>query len=191
MPEVPERVRLALASAEAAGFGLASDERVGRLLAVLAASVGPGGRVLELGTGTGVGTAWIVDGIGVRADVELVTVEVDAAISALAQEQPWPGFVRFVAGEAVAALPSLGRFDLIFADAQGGKWERLDLTIAALQAGGLLLVDDMTPAASWGPDQAKKQSAVRQSLARHPDLVSCELDWATGVILCARRPPAG
>jgi predicted O-methyltransferase YrrM len=32
-----------------------------------------------------------------------------------------------------------GRFDLIFADAQGGKWEGLDGTVAALRPGGLML----------------------------------------------------
>ena len=43
----------------------------------------------------------------------------------------------------VALFDELGQFSLIFADAPGGKWEGLDRTIAALEPGGLLVVDDM------------------------------------------------
>jgi predicted O-methyltransferase YrrM len=39
-------------------FGMASDPLTGALLATLAASK-PGGRFLELGTGTGGATAWL------------------------------------------------------------------------------------------------------------------------------------
>ena len=44
---------------EALGFSMASEPKTGALLAALAASK-PGGRFLELGTGTGVGTAWLL-----------------------------------------------------------------------------------------------------------------------------------
>src|SRR4051794_22116841 len=47
---------------EQIGFQLASEQRTGVLLRVLAASK-PGGHLLELGTGTGVGTAWLLDGM--------------------------------------------------------------------------------------------------------------------------------
>jgi len=64
MPAVPELVDAASTSGSEAGFQYSSDERVGRLLAVLAASVPEHGRILELGTGAGVGTAWLVSGLG-------------------------------------------------------------------------------------------------------------------------------
>ena len=44
---------------------------------------------------------------------------------------------------ALEMLDSAGQFDLIFADAQGGKWDGLDRAIAALRPHGLLIVDDM------------------------------------------------
>jgi len=160
---------------------------VGELLAVLAASVPTNARVLELGTGTGVGTAWIAHGLADRPDVEVVTVDIDPQVSAAARRQPWPAGVRFLVGDAVELLPSLGRFALIFADAQGGKWERLDLTVDALAAGGFLLVDDMTPTQEWDEEQTTKQSEVRDGLHRHADLMTCEMDWATGLVLCVRR----
>jgi hypothetical protein len=60
---------------------------------VLAAAVPANGRVLELGTGTGVGTAWITHGLQGRADVEVVTVEIDATTAALAAQYSGPSWV--------------------------------------------------------------------------------------------------
>src|SRR6185436_2966715 len=40
---------------------------VGRTLAVLAAAMPPNGKILESGTAAGVGTAWIVSGLGSRS----------------------------------------------------------------------------------------------------------------------------
>src|SRR5450631_1775884 len=43
-------------------------------------------------------------------------------------------------GDALGVVGEGGTFDLIFADAQGGKWAGLDRTIAALRPHGLLVV---------------------------------------------------
>src|SRR5215831_9020047 len=59
---------------EALDFRLASEPLTGCLLRTLAASK-PAGLLLELGTGTGVGTAWMLDGM--TRDATLVTVEND------------------------------------------------------------------------------------------------------------------
>ncbi len=63
------------ADTAAAGFTMASEPKTGALLSVLAASK-PGGRLLELGTGTGIGTAWMLSGMD--ADRTLDTVDVEA-----------------------------------------------------------------------------------------------------------------
>jgi predicted O-methyltransferase YrrM len=187
MSELPERVQVAQGNAEQAGFPYSCEEEVGPLLAVLAAAVPTDGRILELGTGAGVGTAWLVHGLGERTDVGLVSVESDASTMALARSQDWPGYVRFVVDDAVRALPSLGRFHLLFADAQGGKWDRLDLSIAALEPGGTLVVDDMAPRDWWNAEHAANQEKVRATLARHPQLTTCELAWSSGVLLSVRQ----
>ena len=60
MPEevpVPPLVAAALARSRQMGFPMSCDPVVGRLLAVLAAHLPEGARVLELGTGAGVGTS--------------------------------------------------------------------------------------------------------------------------------------
>ncbi|MEU7741318.1 hypothetical protein [Nonomuraea sp. NPDC049158] len=58
--DLPELVRVAHERAEAAGFDYSCDPDVGRLLAVLAAQVPEGGRILEMGTGLGAGVGWLV-----------------------------------------------------------------------------------------------------------------------------------
>jgi len=74
---IPDRVTVAMARAEAAGFPLSCEPAVGQLLAVLAAYLPASGHVLELGAGAGVGTAWVVTGVSDRRDVTLVSVEPD------------------------------------------------------------------------------------------------------------------
>lgn len=185
---LPEPVRLATERAERAGFAMSCDPGTGSLLAVLAAAVPANGRVLELGTGTGVGTAWITHGLGGRGDVEVVTVEIDEATAATAAQYPWPSWVRLVTGDAVEVTRAAGSFDLIFADAPGGKWQGLDTTVAALRPGAHLLVDDMTPAEFADDRHARITSEVRARLLGHPDLTSVEIAWSTGLILSTRRP---
>ena len=178
----------ALARAAELGFDQSSEPDVGRLLAVLAGGVPPGGRVLEIGTGIGYGTAWIVEGLFGREDVAVVSVEIDPVRHAAVAADAWPPFVEFLLGDVLALFDSLGTFDLIFADAQGGKWERLDRTIDALSRGGLLVVDDMRrPTVTSDPRQVDKTAEVRETLLADPRLVSVELDWSSGLILSRRR----
>lgn len=186
-PAEDARVARAQAHAEALGFTMSSNPEVGRLLAVLAAAVPRGGRILEIGTGTGVGTAALLAGLGARTDATIDTLEIDAEAGARARDNDWPGHVRFHIGDAVELLPGLGAFDLIYADAQGGKWYGLDRTLAALAPGGVLLVDDMTPEEWWSAEQRVNQARVRDALTSSPLLTACELDTAGGLILCTRR----
>jgi demethylmenaquinone methyltransferase/2-methoxy-6-polyprenyl-1,4-benzoquinol methylase len=185
---MPPLVRQAVARARESGFPYACEPEVGRLLATLAAHLRPGARVLELGTGTGVGTAWMTSALLPRADVTVVSVEKDPQTAALAARGDWPGFVELRCADALAVLDDAGEFDLIFADAQGGKWQGLDRTIAALAPHGLLVVDDMTPMPAWDAEQHARQQEVRQALLTSPLLTSVELAHGSGVILSSRRP---
>jgi demethylmenaquinone methyltransferase/2-methoxy-6-polyprenyl-1,4-benzoquinol methylase len=127
--ELPGSVRAAYERASSAGFELACEVEVGRLLAALAAAVLGGGRVLEIGTGVGVGLAWLVHGLGARRDVEVVTVELDDEVQRTALSAPWPPWVRFESGDGAKAVGGLGQFDLIFPDAPGGKIFKLSSSV--------------------------------------------------------------
>src|SRR5512147_460976 len=67
-----------------AGFSMNSDALTGALLRTLAAAK-PGGEFLELGTGCGLGTCWILDGMS--AGSSLVSVDTDSGVQAIAREE--------------------------------------------------------------------------------------------------------
>jgi predicted O-methyltransferase YrrM len=184
---LPTRVVAAQARAKAAGFTLSCEPEVGHLLATLAAAVPDGGRIVELGTGTGVGTAWLVEGLGSRTDVDLVTIEKEGTTSAVARAGDWPAFVTFVVGDAIANLDDHAPYDLVFADAPAGKWWGFDRTFGALRPGGILVVDDMEAAYDDELPYHAEMKNTRDEIVGHPELMSAELAFGTGVILSVRR----
>jgi demethylmenaquinone methyltransferase/2-methoxy-6-polyprenyl-1,4-benzoquinol methylase len=186
----PPLVAAAMDRAREAGFPMSSEPAVGQLLATLTAHLPAGARVLELGTGTGVGTAWIASGLLPRTDVTVLTVESDPARAQLAAQGDWPPFVELRHGDGLDVLAresQEGAFDLIFADSPAGKWYGREQVIAALRPHGLLVVDDMTPLPDWDEDMRAGQEEVRQALLGAPELTSVELAHGSGVILCARN----
>jgi hypothetical protein len=50
-----------------------------------------------------------------------------------------------------------------------------------------LLVDDMTPGEFADERHARKTAEVRGRLLGHPDLISLEIAWSSGLILSTRR----
>ncbi|WP_448603306.1 hypothetical protein [Thermoleptolyngbya sp.] len=80
----PAVVAAILAYTAALDFQMLSEPLTGVLLRSLCASK-PGGRFLELGTGTGAATAWMLDGMDAQST--LLTVDCEAALVAIAQTQ--------------------------------------------------------------------------------------------------------
>jgi predicted O-methyltransferase YrrM len=183
--ELPGSVRAAYERASSAGFQLACEVEVGRVLAALAAAVPGGGRVLEIGTG--VGLAWLVHGLGARRDVEVVTVELDDEVQRTALSAPWPPWVRFESGDGADAVGGLGQFDLIFPDAPGGKIFELRRTVAALRRGGVLVVDDMDLTRHEDEQLRSALAVVRHRLLGDAELVCAELSFSSGVIVAVKR----
>src|SRR5262249_28758260 len=130
-------------------FSMASEPLVGALLRTLAASK-PGGRFLELGTGTGVATAWLLAGMDAASTLE--SVDNDARVQQIA-ERTLGGDprLRLITSDGQAYLQGQppGLFDLVFADAMPGKYEDLDLALAMVKCGGFYVADDMLPQANW------------------------------------------
>jgi predicted O-methyltransferase YrrM len=176
------------------GFPMASERRTGALLRTLAAAK-PGGQFLELGTGTGLATAWLLDGMDSHA--RLVTVDLDPNAQAIARALLGTDpRLDIVTEDAAAYLERLGApgstdthggFDLIFADAMIGKYSMLDETLALLRPGGFYVIDDMLPQASWPEGHAPKVPHLLATLAARPDLRLATLAWSSGLAVAVRR----
>src|SRR6187401_458962 len=113
----PEAVRGIVSDTEAMSFTMVSEAKVGSLLATLAASK-PAGRILELGTGTGHGTAWLLAGMDAASVLD--TVDTDEGVVAVAQRHlSTDERVRFhvMDGAEFIQKASPQQFDLIYADA--------------------------------------------------------------------------
>jgi predicted O-methyltransferase YrrM len=161
---IPPLVEKALALAERTGFTRSCSEETGRLLQVLAGARGLE-RVAEIGTGAGVGAAWILSALD--PDVAFVTVELDEerardAAALLADDAA----ARVLHGDWREVLPGEAPFDLLFAD--GGRAKAHEEIVGLLAPGGMLVVDDLTPGYS-DPDP------VRELWLGHRRLVAAEV----------------
>ncbi|WFB10504.1 class I SAM-dependent methyltransferase [Streptomyces sp. LX-29] len=184
---IPSAVADAYGRARELGFSKSSRPEVGALISVLASAVPGYGRVLELGTGAGLGLAWVVYGLGERNDVEVVSIEIDPVQAAFVANSGWPEWVSIVAGDALEIVPTMGAFDLIFLDVPDAKNRRLCDAVAALRPGGKLLIDDMgLPGASNSPSGAGL-ATIRDQLFSDRRLVCAELAYSSGMILAVRR----
>jgi predicted O-methyltransferase YrrM len=183
----PPRWREIDARSRALGFDMPSEPKTGAMLRLLAASK-PDGRLLELGTGTGLATAWLLAGMGHGA--LLVSVDSDASVQAVAHEALGQDpRVSFVVADGLAHVRAQapGTLDLIFADAWPGKYEGLDETLALLRPGGLYVVDDMVRQPNWPEGHQARVDELTARLKSHPDLTTVALDWASGLVVAARR----
>ena len=163
--EPPPLVREALASAGARGFAQSCSDATGRLLHVLAAQV-RAGRIGELGTGAGVGTAWMASALDPAT--ELFTVERDGALaSAAAGLFGDLGNVSVVHGDW-SELASRAPFWLVFCDAGDPKLGSPDAVVAMLEVGATVVLDDFS-----GLDH--RGDVTRDAWLRHPRLVTTEL----------------
>jgi predicted O-methyltransferase YrrM len=185
--DLPAVVREARQRAVNQSFSMSSDLAVGELLATLAAAAPVGASILELGTGVGVGLSWILHGLGTRADASVLTVDADEALINSTRNAAWPDWVHFLVADGAAVVRERGPFDLIFADAVGGKIEGLDATVAALAPRGVLLVDDMDPSLHREDGLITPLETVRDRLMSHPSLITAELPFSTHMILAVKR----
>jgi predicted O-methyltransferase YrrM len=183
----PSRLTPILERTKAIGFGLASETRTGALLRTLAASK-PGGRFLELGTGTGVATCWLLDGMDIAS--ELTSVDVDSKVQAIARaELSGDTRLRLITEDA---LVFLGRqeacsFDLVFADAIPGKYEGLDHALRVVKRGGFYVIDDMLPQPNWPEGHTQRVPLLMEQLFARQDFRILPMAWASGVILAVRK----
>ena len=185
----------ALAAIEAGtkelNFTMASEHRTGALLQVLAASK-RGGKLLELGTGTGISTAWLLSGMD--SGSTLLSVDTDARFQDVARESlGHDARLTLVTEDAATWILRQPKFsfDLIFADAMPGKYEVLDETLTLVKSGGFYVIDDMLPEPNWPEGHGEKADALLYTLSVRPCFCMVPMIWASGVALLVRKSVEG
>jgi predicted O-methyltransferase YrrM len=182
----PMALEAIMAETRKIGFQSWCWPQVGALLRVMA-SLKPGGRLLEVGTGTGAGTCWLLDGMDAAA--QLLTVDIDPKVQAVARTHLATNPRLSMLCEDAATVirrQQPNSFDLIFADGGAGKHTLLDETLALLRPGGIYICDDTKPHPMWPPEHAAKIPPLMEALAARRDFRRIYIDWSSGVVVMVK-----
>ena len=170
---------------------------VGAVLSVLAAAVRPRTAV-EVGTGTGVSTLYLLRGMPEEGVLTTIDVEVEhqrAAKEALAEAGIRSGGTRMIAGRALDVLPRLtdAAYDLVLVDADKTEYAAyLDQALRLLRPGGVLAVDN----ALWKgrvPDPAQRDEqtvairAMATAVLEDERLLPALLPSGDGLLVAVKR----
>jgi predicted O-methyltransferase YrrM len=182
----PKSIQAIWADTRAAGFTMASEALTCSLLRTLAASK-PGGHFLELGSGTGLSTAWLLDGMS--SNSHLTTVDNDESpLSILRSNLGEDPRLTVVCADGDDFLRSLNgqHFDFIFADTWSGKYRLLEEALALVSPSGLYVIDDMLPQSNWPEGHAQKVAHLVAALEQRSDFRITKMSWASGVIIASK-----
>lgn len=174
-----------------------SDPEVGRLLTLLARSLGCR-RILEIGTAIGYGALCLARG---AAEARIVSIDLDPERLATARGYLEKGGVadrvELVQGAALEVLHRLqGPFDLAYVDAVKTEYRRyLDLLLPKLRVGGMVVCDNLLwggKVASYDDEEGEEARALRSFngyLMIHPQLEAVVLPLGDGVGLATKTKP--
>ena len=174
-------------ASEAMEFSMPSDLQTGTLLRTLVASK-PGARVLEIGTGTGLATAWLL--AGMDADATAISIDNSTEYQAVAANvlgnDSRLTLLCTDAGNWLEANRD-ARFDLIFADAWPGKYANLDAALGTLKTGGLYIIDDMRAQPNWPDGHEANVTELVADLESRSDLHIVKMAWSTGILIATKK----
>ncbi|MEU9059096.1 class I SAM-dependent methyltransferase [Streptomyces sp. NPDC048430] len=185
---IPVRVQAAQHISRESGFDEACVDRTGSLLRTLVATK-PGGRILELGTGTGVGTSWLLDGMD--ADAHLISVDRNKKVSDLARQvvggDPRVELLVTEVGPRVEHYNG-PLFDMIFVDTWRGKFIEREKLLHHLAPGGIYFGDDLLPQPTWASDQQSRVEEFLGEITEDGGLAVTIMNWSSGLVLAAKNP---
>lgn len=182
--EVPDLVAATLDLSRQRGFITSTRHETGRLLAALAAS--RTGTLAELGTGTGVGSAWLSS--GAPKDARIVSAELDPSLAEDVQKIfADVENVEIVSGDW-STLEQYAPFSLLFVDVRE-VMERIDHLADLLEPGGIAVLDDFTPSAFWPPIVEGRVDTVREQWLTDPRFAAVEMliDPDASLVIATRR----
>jgi len=174
-------------STKSSGFTMASDILTCSLLRTLAASK-PSSKFLELGTGTGLSTSWILDGMDNEST--LISIENEPLFLEIAENKLGiDNRLNLILTDGGKWLEENGcqKFDYIFADTWHGKYLLLDEVLSMLNKGGLYIIDDMLPQPNWPDGHQEKAIKLVAYLETREDLLLTKQVWATGIIIAVKK----
>ncbi|HEX6426400.1 MAG TPA: class I SAM-dependent methyltransferase [Niastella sp.] len=184
---IPKNYNEIDAATKSSGFTMASDMLTCSLLRTLAASK-PSGKFLELGTGTGLSTSWILDGMDEGST--LTSIDNDPLFLEIAKDKLGVDnrldLVLSDGGEWIEENKSQ-QFDYIFADTWHGKYFLIDEVLAMLSNGGFYIIDDMLPQPNWPDGHQEKVMKLIAYLETREDLLLTKQVWATGIIVAVKK----
>ena len=169
----------------------------GAALTVLAATVSARA-VVEIGTGAGVGSLYLLRGMpadGVLTTIDLEVEHQRAAKEAFVEEGVKPTRTRTIPGRALDVLPRLtdGAYDLVFVDADKESYPQyVEQAVRMLRPGGVLAVDN----ALWHDrvaDPARRDETttiireVGRTVRTDERLVSALLPSGDGLLVAVKR----
>lgn len=172
---------------KSSGFTMASDVLTCSLLRTLAASK-PSGKFLELGTGTGLSTSWILDGMD--NDATLISIDNEPLFLEIAKNNlAFDNRLELILSDGAKWVKENRgeKFDYIFADTWHGKYLLLDEVLCMLNEGGLYIIDDMLPQPNWPEGHQEKAIKLVAYLEAREDLVLTKQIWATGIIIAVKK----
>jgi predicted O-methyltransferase YrrM len=170
----------------------------GAALRLLAATVGAKS-VVEVGTGTGVSSVWLLRGM--RPDGVLTTVDVEpehqrAARETLSEAEIPSNRVRLISGKGLDVLPRLtdGGYDLVFVDADKSEYAGyLEEALRLLRPGGVVVFDNALWHGQVADPSARdaETTAIRdlgRALLEDDRLVVALLPCGDGLLCGVKRP---
>jgi len=122
-----------------------------------------GGMIAELGTGAGIGAAWISSAM--PADCTLVTAELDSGMARAALQLFADDVrVRVLPGNASEVLVPHAPFDLIFADCGVRDAAAFGALCRMLRPGGRIVMDDLTPVRARPAHSSQRAADIKREL---------------------------
>jgi predicted O-methyltransferase YrrM len=182
--EVPDLVAATLDLSRQRGFITSIRNETGRLLAALAAS--RAGTLAELGTGCGVGSAWLSSGAPRTA--RIVSAELDPALAGDVQKIfARTDNVDVIAGDW-STLEQYAPFSLLFVDVRE-VMESIDVLADLMEPGGMVILDDFVPSAFWPPIVEGRVDTVREQWLTDERFAAVEMliDVDASLIIATRR----
>lgn len=155
--------------------------------------------VVEIGTGTGVASVWLLRGM--RPDGVLTTIDVEpehhrAARETFTEAGIAPNRVRLISGQALEVLPRLtdSAYDVVFCD--GDKTEYagyLEQAMRLLRPGGAVVFDDaLGQDRVADPTQRDEETTAVRELGRavreDERLVGALLAAGNGLLVAVKKP---